>query len=63
MEEIGNQCFWNSEIEEVTLPDTLKEIGENVFDCCWYLKTVLVEKNCTVDVRKFVDEKVEVRQK
>ena len=45
------------------LPGTLREIGENAFNDCENLKTVWVEENCTLDVRKCVGDNVEVRRK
>ena len=63
VEYIGERCLSDSGIEEIALPSTLKEIDENAFKYCPNLKTVFAEEGCTVDVRKFVGEKVEVRQK
>lgn len=63
MEHIGKECFEGSGIEEITLPSTLKEIGEDTFDCCFDLRTVWVGKDCTLDVRKYVEDGVEVRRK
>lgn len=31
VEYLGNECFKNSGIEEITLPNTLKEISKNAF--------------------------------
>lgn len=32
LEEIGDWCFWSSELKEITLPKTLKKIGSYTFD-------------------------------
>ena len=63
VEYIGVYCFRDSGVEEITLPCTLKGIGTDAFAYCPNLRTVWVEEGCTVDVRKFVGEKVEVRRK
>ena len=63
LEYIGRECFSNSGVEEVSLPSTLKEIAENAFQKCDSLRTVWVEEGCTVDVRKYVSDNVEVRCK
>ena len=63
VEYIGKQCFWFSRLEQITLPSTLREIGEDAFKCCSCLKTIWVEDDCTVDVKKYVDDDVEVRCK
>ena len=60
---IGRECFRSSGIEEITLPSTLKEMGEDAFRDCENLKTVLVGKGCTVDIKKYVGNSVEVRFK
>ena len=63
LEKIGASCFSNSGIKEIQLPRTLKEIGEDVFKYCKSLNTVWVEDGCVLDIRKYVDDGVEVRQK
>ena len=63
VEYIGAKCFNDSGIEKITLPSTLREIGENVFNTCPNLKTIWVEKGCTLDIKAFVDENVKVRRK
>ena len=45
------------------LPSTLMEIDGLAFDGCSKLKTVWVEEGCALDVRKYVDQNVEVRCK
>ena len=50
VEYIGEWCFSYSGIEEITLPSTLKKMGENIFKKCENLKTVYVEGGCTADV-------------
>ena len=34
VEHIGNECFKNSGVEEITLPHTLREVGQNAFKYC-----------------------------
>ena len=63
VEYIGKQCFEGSGIEEIALPHTLKEIDENAFKECKNLKTVWIEEGCTLDVKKYVGDSVEVRFK
>lgn len=63
MECIGEQCFSSSGIEEITLPRSLKEIGENAFKYCDRLKTIWLEEGCTLDIKKYVGNSVEVRSK
>ena len=63
LEYIGKCCFVLSGIEEITLPSTPKEIGEDVFKYCKNLRVVWVENGCVLDIRKYVDDGVEVRQK
>lgn len=63
MEYIGKDCFKDSGIEEITLPNTLREIGENVFNTCPNLKIVRVEKGCVINVKALVDKNVKVRRK
>ena len=46
MERIGNDCFYDSRIEEVTLPNALKQLGSDVFRMCSFLKTIYVEDGC-----------------
>ena len=63
LEAIWEGCFCGSGIEEITLPDTVKEVGEGAFDNCSYLKVVWVEEGCVADVRRYVGDGVEVRRK
>ena len=60
---IEEQCFYESGVEEATLPNTLKEIGEDAFEDCANLKTVFVEEGCALDIKKYVDDTVEIIQK
>ena len=60
MEYIGRECFWDSGIEEITLPGTLKEIGQHALTYCRSLRTVHVKEGCALDIKKYVDENVEV---
>ena len=54
MEYIGEWCFEDSEIEEIALPRTLKEISEHAFNNCNSLKTVYVEEGYTLDIKNYV---------
>ena len=63
MERIEDCCFCNSGIEEVTLPSTLEEVGEDAFKDCKRLKVVWLEEGCGVYVKRYVGSSVEVRQK
>ena len=63
VEHIGEGCFKGSLVEEITLPCTLKGIGTDAFAYCPNLRTVWVEEGCTVDVRKYVSQNVDVRRK
>lgn len=40
MERIGDECFCKARIEEVLLPETLREVGDNAFQNCASLKHV-----------------------
>lgn len=33
-------------------PETLKEIGKQIFWECWHIKTVWLDENCTVNPRR-----------
>ena len=63
VEYIGINCFSSSRIEEIALPGTLREINEDALKYCWSLKTVWAEEGCTLDVRKYAKNGVEVRRK
>ena len=45
------------------LPGTLMEICENAFNDYGNLKTVWVEENCALDVRRYVGKDVELHYK
>ena len=44
VERIGNYLFWGSNIESVTIPASVKEIGEGTFCRCKKLKRVTFEE-------------------
>ena len=46
LEEIGDSGFARTNLEEITLPRTLKEIGWDAFNNCKHLKTIYVEDGC-----------------
>ena len=60
LKKIGEDCFICSGIEEIELPETVTEIGDNAFKSCSGLRIVWVEDGCAVDVRKHVDLSVAV---
>ena len=43
LEKIGDSCFWESGIEEITLPSTLENIEYLAFFRCDNLKTIRLE--------------------
>ena len=63
VEYIGKYCFMDSGIEEITLPSTLKELDEKAFSGCSNLKTIWVEAGCALDIKKYVKDSADVRQK
>lgn len=52
--------FAHSAIESITLPSTLRDIGQNTFGQCEQLKIIWVEENCAVNVRSGVDNSVAI---
>ena len=60
---IEEDCFRDSGVEEVTLPNTLRGINQHAFLGCNRLRTVWAEAGCRVNVRKYVRDGVEVRLK
>ena len=40
LERIGIECFWEGGIEELILPESVREIGAGAFRCCGKLETV-----------------------
>ena len=63
IEYIGSECFRDSGVEEIMLPATLREISKSTFTDCRKLKTVWVEEGCAVDVKQYVGDRVDVRNK
>ncbi len=45
--EIGNDAFHNSQLKEITLPQTLVRIGSSAFEGCW-LERVLLPPDLSV---------------
>ena len=60
LEKIGAGCFKYSDIEEITFPGTLREIGEDALYNCRRLRVVWVEDGCVPDVRNYVKDDVVV---
>ena len=51
---IGERAFFNSSIQEVVFPSTLKQLGQDIFYYCNQLKRAdLSHTNHTLDFRKF----------
>ena len=50
LERIGDRCFRGSGIEEITLPSTLKKIGEYTFSSCEGLKIIYLEDECLAEL-------------
>lgn len=63
LEYIGTKCFYDSKIEYITLPGTLREAGVDILKDCKKLKIVWDEEGCKVDVRKYVNYDVDVQYK
>ena len=60
MEYIGEKCFSGSCIEEIVLPSTLKDVGEDIFTKCHSLRAVWVGEGCTLDIAKCVEHSVAI---
>lgn len=52
--------FQESGLEEITLPSTLKEIGDNAFRDCDNLRVILVENGCSVYIKNKAKDSAEV---
>ena len=63
VEYIGEDCFKDTKIEELALPDALREMDDNALRGCGRLRVVQVGKDCALDIGKYVRGPVEVRQK
>ena len=63
LERIERCAFMKSGLEEVELPNTLKEIQQDVFRECGSLRVVWVEQGCLLDVSQLVGNGIEVRRK
>ena len=46
LEEMEGYCFWNSGLEEITLPKTVKEIDESAFEDCGDLRSIHLDVEC-----------------
>ena len=58
-----SRLFKDSEVREVALPSTLREMSPRVFKGCDSLRTVRVAKDCPVDVEGHVGNRVKVKRK
>ena len=63
LECIGEKCFHESGVEEVTLLATLRKVGSGAFEGCDRLAVVWVEEGCAVNIRKLAGRRVQVRRK
>ena len=61
VEHIGDGCFSHSGVEEVTLPSTLRDINQSVFDDCDTLRVIWVKDDWKFESYWFAKESVEVR--
>lgn len=52
MEHVGNRTFLRTDLHSVTLPSTIKTIGENAFERCEYLKEIVINTSDTVAIEK-----------
>lgn len=52
MEHVGNRTFLRTDLHSVTLPSTIKTIGENAFERCGYLKEIVINTSDTVAIEK-----------
>ena len=52
MEHVGNRTFLRTDLHSVTLPSTIKIIGENAFEGCGYLKEIVINTSDTVAIEK-----------
>ena len=50
LEEIGENCFYKSGLEEITLPRTWRRIGHETFRDCDSLHRIYVEDGCETDL-------------
>lgn len=63
VEQIEEDCFKGTKIEELALPDALREMDENALRGCGRLRVVRAGRDCALDIGKYVRGPVEVRQK
>ena len=63
VERIEEDCFKDTKIEELALPDALREMDENALRDCGRLRVVRAGRDCALDIGKYVRGPVEVRQK
>ena len=55
---VYSEIFYDSGLEEIVLPSTLKSINSSTFTQCGNLKIVWVEDGCTADIRSAVGDHV-----
>lgn len=56
----GEGVFENSGVEEIYIPSSLREIGDNTFAGCEHLKSVHVADGCKVVLKPYVPFDVKV---
>lgn len=52
LEHVGNRTFLKTDLHSVTLPSTIKIIGENAFERCGYLKEIVINTSEAVTIEK-----------
>lgn len=52
MEHVGNRTFLRTDLHSITLPSTIKIIGENAFERCEYLKEIVINTSDAVAIEK-----------
>ena len=52
IEHVGNRTFLGTDLHSVTLPSTIKTIGENAFEGCESLKEIVINTSDTVAIEK-----------
>ena len=52
IEHVGNRTFLGTDLHSVTLPSTIKTIGENAFEGCESLKEIVINTSGTVAIEK-----------
>ncbi|RBI35235.1 leucine-rich repeat domain-containing protein, partial [Metamycoplasma hominis] len=60
LEKIGAEAFYHKNIESITIPGSVKEIGERAFLGCRNLEEVILNEGLEkIGVRAFLNTKIE----